>query len=104
MAEHHVLGKGIVEHAEASADNGLPFSRDIPCKAYARGEVFLVGVVELAQAGLTHLGKCEVTAGGIEIGDIAEKVALFLRPRRNSPIGSHNSKSMCAVRWKLSWA
>src|ERR1019366_677323 len=78
MAEHHVLREGIVEHAKARPDYGLPFSGDIPCEAGARGKIFLVWVVELAQARLTHLREGEGVADRIEIGDIAEKVALFL--------------------------
>src|ERR1700757_4346883 len=71
MAEHHVLGEGIEEHAESGPDYRLPFSSCIPCSADARGEVLFVRVIEAAQSRLAHLRKGEVTAGEIKTGNVA---------------------------------
>src|SRR5208282_120569 len=55
VAQHHVLRGSVKEHAEAGTDHGLAFTSNVPGDAGARGEVFLVGIVEAAQAGLTDL-------------------------------------------------
>src|SRR5260370_24772422 len=68
MAKHHVLREGIVEHAETGADHGSTFSGYIPCSTHSRCEVFLVRVIQPAQARLTHLRDCKVTVGEIKTG------------------------------------
>src|SRR5580700_5294712 len=78
MALNHVLRERIKEHAEAGADHRLAFSADVPCEARARREILLVRVVKAAEAGLAHLRQGEGLAGGIEIGDVAEKIVLLL--------------------------
>src|SRR5690349_11988798 len=49
MSQHHVLRERIKEQSITSAQDGLPFTGRVPGNAYARREVFLVGLIQARQ-------------------------------------------------------
>src|SRR5579871_482552 len=78
VAERHVLGERIVEHAKSGTNHGLSFTSYVPGSADARGEILLVRIVKTAQARLSNLRQRERSTGGIQVRNVAEEVVLLL--------------------------
>src|SRR5208283_1295704 len=88
MAEDHVLGEGIIEHAPSGANHRLSLSTDVVGKSYARGEIVVVGVVKPGRTASAATHPQQRTAGRGLVNSV-EQVVLFAGHAEVIPAQAH---------------